>query len=112
MNLINKIKWYLNNSDTEIFNKYTNEDWINLETEIINMIDNCSDGIMLQECLTLDVNYIIPYDVRLSLHKRLTEIEPKNEKAIRDYAFYLRAFGDPPDELKALEMIKRFEENK
>lgn len=109
MNLIEKIKWFLNNSDSDLFRKYTDEDWINLETEIIIMIDNCIDGIMLQECLTLDVNYIIPYDVRLSLHKRLTELEPDNEKAIRNYAFYLNAFGDEPEEMKAAEMLKRLD---
>lgn len=112
MNLIYKIKWYLDNSDTDLFRNYTDEDWLKLETEMINMIDNCSDGSMLQECLTLDVNYIIPYDVRLSLHKRLTELEANNEKAIRDYAFYLSAFGDEPEEIIAAEMLKRLENKK
>jgi hypothetical protein len=112
MNLISKIEWLLNNSDTDLFINYTDKDWLNLETEIISMINNCSDGIMLQECLTLDVNYIIPYDIRLSLHKRLTEIQPANEKAIRDYAFYLNAFGDEPEEIKAAEMLKKLENKK
>lgn len=74
------------------------------------MINSTNDAKMLQRCLTNDINYIIPYDVRLTLHKKLTELEPNNQKAVKDYAFYLQAFGDPPDEIKAMEMLKRIED--
>lgn len=107
MNLIEKINWYLTNFLEDNFNNYTNDDWIKLESSLIEMINSTNDTKMLQQCLTNDINYIIPYDVRLTLHKKLTELEPSNIKAVKDYAFYLRAFGDPPDEITAMEMLKR-----
>lgn len=111
MNIFEKFKWYFENSDNGVFDSYTDQDWNTLESELINMINTCTEGILLQKCLSMDITYLmIPYPVRLALHERLVELQPDNEQAIKDYAFYLDAFGDEPEEIKAAEMLKKLEE--
>ncbi len=110
MNILDKSKWFITNSENGSFNNLTNEDWDKIESEYIQLVDNTTDGTMIEAGLDLDIHYVIPYPVRLSMHKRLVELEPNNTSAIRKYALYLFAFGDPPDEIVAQEMLKRIGE--
>lgn len=109
MNLFEKISWFIANSENGSFNSLNNEDWLLIESEIKELIKQTKDRNILEMSLDLDIHYVIPFEVRICLHKRLIETDSKNEKAIRDYAFYLKAFGDPPDELTADEMLKIIE---
>jgi len=106
MDLFEKISWFITNSEDGSFDNLKNEDWLRIEAEITELISKTLDRNILDMSLNIDIHYVIPYSVRIYLHKRLIEIDPKSEKAIRDYAFYLKAFGDLPEELIADEMIK------
>lgn len=109
MTLLEKTSWFLKNFDDGSFNNLSDEDWNRIESEFIELVVRCDDGGSIQKALALDVDYEIPFDVRLSLHRKLVELEPDNVRAIRDYAFYLDAFGEPSDELLAQELLKRIE---
>ena len=109
MTLLEKTSWYLKGSKDGTFSNFSDEDWNRIESEFIELVERCDDGSSIQKALALDVDYEIPYDVRLSLHRKLVELEPDNVRAIHDYAFYLRAFGEPSDELLAQELFKRIE---
>lgn len=110
MNIFEKADWFIKNFEDGSFNNLTNNNWEIIESEMKDLIAKTTQGSLIEKGLDKDIHYVIPYEVRIAMHKRLVELEPKNKSAIRKYAHYLYAFGDPPDEKEAIEMMRKIGE--
>jgi len=110
MNIFEKAEWFVKNFEDGSFNNLTNNNWEVIESEMIDLIIKTTNGSLIEKGLDMDIHFVIPYEVRIAMHKRLVQLEPENKSAMRKYAHYLYAFGDPPDELIALEMLKKIED--